>query len=341
MAKIIQVVASFDYGGATSHILALLNKFRHSSDLYLLTSKPPENVVLPSGVSHYEIEKSKLTVRNIFRIFKLSKNASVLHAHGRGAFINSVVIAFLRSKCRFVYTVHGVHLGSFLVRHSLKAIYRFALSRWLVIFVSNDERAEFCNVFGFLPPHYQVIYNGIPDDTTERLRGGVDPNFVSYMRFHYQKNPECLINFAASNSELKFDICGDGELLGECQELIEKSVIRNVSLHGYQSSMSDFLGSRSVYISTSRWEGMPIAVLEALRDGLPCVLSDVPGHREIHRLSQGNVLLIQDFSSSEVRMQLSAFVDNYAEHSAASRAQYLEFFEATKMFEKYAVVYRV
>ena len=340
MAKIVQVVASFDYGGATSHVLELLSKFRHSSDLYLLTSKPPKNVVLPSGVSHYEIEKSKLTLRNVFRILKFSKDASVLHAHGRGAFLNCVVTACVRSKCRFIYTVHGVHLGSFLTRHSLTAIYKFALSRWLVIFVSNDEKAEFCKVFGFLPPHYQVIHNGIPDDSTERLRG-VDPNFVSYMRFHYQKNPERLIEFAANNPDLKIDICGDGELFSECEELIQKLAISNVFLHGYQSSKSGFLGARSVYISTSRWEGMPIAVIEALRDGLPCILSDVPGHREIHRLSQGNVLLIKDFSSREVRMQVSGFIENYAEHSAASRVQYLEFFEATKMLEKYAVVYRV
>jgi glycosyltransferase involved in cell wall biosynthesis len=41
--------------------------------------------------------------------------------------------------------------------------------------------------------------------------------------------------------------------------------------------------SSQVYLSTSRAEAFPAAVLEAMAMGIPCVLSDIPGHRETAR----------------------------------------------------------
>lgn len=42
--------------------------------------------------------------------------------------------------------------------------------------------------------------------------------------------------------------------------------------------MADVLRAADAYVSASRTEGMPNAVLEAFASGLPCALSDVPGH---------------------------------------------------------------
>lgn len=53
---------------------------------------------------------------------------------------------------------------------------------------------------------------------------------------------------------------------------------------GVVSEPWPFLASCDAYISASAHEGLPNAVLEAIAAGLPCVLSDIDGHREIQSL---------------------------------------------------------
>jgi glycosyltransferase involved in cell wall biosynthesis len=43
------------------------------------------------------------------------------------------------------------------------------------------------------------------------------------------------------------------------------------------------LSEASLYVQTSRWEGMPLSVLQALAAGVPCVVTDVVGNRDAVR----------------------------------------------------------
>ena len=54
-----------------------------------------------------------------------------------------------------------------------------------------------------------------------------------------------------------------------------------VHLTGPRSDVRALLAAADVFVSTSLWEGLPLAVLEALFSGIPCVLSPLAEHREI------------------------------------------------------------
>ena len=54
-----------------------------------------------------------------------------------------------------------------------------------------------------------------------------------------------------------------------------------VLMPGNVTNISDYLGAADLFVSTALSEGLPNTVLEAMACGLPCVLSDIPPHREL------------------------------------------------------------
>lgn len=77
-------------------------------------------------------------------------------------------------------------------------------------------------------------------------------------------------------------VCGEGEARAELENLSEKLALGGVvHLLGTRVDIPRLLSASDVFLSTSRHEGMPLSVLEALSAGLPCVLSDIAEHYEL------------------------------------------------------------
>lgn len=86
------------------------------------------------------------------------------------------------------------------------------------------------------------------------------------------KLPECFHYF----------ICGHGNLAQQLQQQIEESGLQqHVTLLGYQSNLREILYGMDYFVFPSRQEGMPMALLEALAAGLPVIMSDIRGNREL------------------------------------------------------------
>jgi glycosyltransferase involved in cell wall biosynthesis len=79
------------------------------------------------------------------------------------------------------------------------------------------------------------------------------------------------------DSNVRFEIAGDGELYDEIQMQINERGLTNVSLLGFVGDIPAFLADLDIYFQPSLWEGLCITVLEAMAAGLPVVGSDVGG----------------------------------------------------------------
>ncbi len=60
---------------------------------------------------------------------------------------------------------------------------------------------------------------------------------------------------------------------------------------GWRDDVADILPAFDVFVLTSRWEGEPIVLLEAMAAGVPCVATSIPGTREIIKTSGTGVLV--------------------------------------------------
>ena len=120
---------------------------------------------------------------------------------------------------------------------------------------------------------------------------------VSIGRLHHQKGIDMLLDAWAlvtnrrSGWRLKIYGAGPDEALlkARCSQL---GLDRTVDWMGHINDVSDALHGASMFVQSSRGEGFPFALLEALAFGVPCVAFDcAPGVREIIRSGDDGMLI--------------------------------------------------
>ncbi|RME90790.1 MAG: glycosyltransferase family 1 protein [Candidatus Hydrogenedentota bacterium] len=167
-----------------------------------------------------------------------------------------------------------------------------------IICVSHSER-ELALKLGLTNPRkIEVIYNGVDhkkfeSDYEERIRirsdlgiGLNDFVVVTVARMSYQKCPHHFVRVASEvlsmRSDIRFLYVGDGEYRSDLQELARNlNVDHKISFLGYRNDVRDILVASDLFLSTSRYEGLPIAALEAMAAGLPIIATDVTGNKDI------------------------------------------------------------
>ena len=86
---------------------------------------------------------------------------------------------------------------------------------------------------------------------------------------------------------------------------------------------------------------MPVAVLEAMNQGLPCVLSDIDQHKEIYEIDNviGVLYRQNDFESFVKAIETIIKVDKKIVGSQINHIVY-EKFQSVQVSKKYAQIYR-
>jgi glycosyltransferase involved in cell wall biosynthesis len=101
-------------------------------------------------------------------------------------------------------------------------------------------------------------------------------------RLAHQKGLEFLVQAAEMLRprfpDLKILIVGEGSEQAALQEMVDRAGLQeNVRLLGLRMDIPDLLALFDIYALPSRWEGLPMAILEAMAAGLPIVGSAVGG----------------------------------------------------------------
>lgn len=87
---------------------------------------------------------------------------------------------------------------------------------------------------------------------------------------------EAFAIFAKNDSEWVLDVYGEGDDREMLQKMIDKYCLNDrIKLRGITNRIQDELIESSVFLLSSRWEGMPMVILEALEIGLPIIAYDI------------------------------------------------------------------
>ncbi len=116
--------------------------------------------------------------------------------------------------------------------------------------------------------------------------------------------------------------------------------LNNVDFRGNVNNVSDYLKASDAYVSTSKSEGMPNGVLEAMATGLPVILSDIPQHLEVYETEKnmGYIYAQGDSESLKEKMLIMANSDVVMMGEAAYKTAH-ECFSARIMSENYQKLY--
>jgi len=108
---------------------------------------------------------------------------------------------------------------------------------------------------------------------------------VGHLRWY--KNPILWIKVAEIVSKsigeenIEFIWSGDGELMKECQEIAKSKKLGNIIFAGYQKDIENIIRSCDIYFQPSVVESFGLSVLDAMRLGKPCIISNRGGLPEV------------------------------------------------------------
>jgi glycosyltransferase involved in cell wall biosynthesis len=210
---------------------------------------------------------------------------------------------------------------------------------------------------GIRREHMTVIPNGIPsggrhDSDRESIRADLgvtarDVLILSVGRLVYQKGHEYLVQAMESlRGELphtKAVICGEGPLRRQLQSQIDRLGLGGVvTLLGNRLDIDRFLGSADIFVLPSRWEGLPVALLEAMDAGLPVVATRVEGVEEVVQ-NETHGLLVPPEDARALAESIRRLVlnpDLRQKMSLGARARIREAYTIDIMCEKYLALMR-
>lgn len=167
-----------------------------------------------------------------------------------------------------------------------------------------------------------------------------DTVLLSVGRLTHQKQPYTMIEvFSHLEKELgdvTLCIAGKGELFEGTKNLAEKMGLRKVLFLGYvdDRDLPDLYACSDYYIMTSKYEGLPLTLLEAMASGLPCIVSDIPNLGIVRDADCGIILNYGDVSAASDRI-LDYISNEHPDHSQNARRYALEQLDWHSISEKY------
>ncbi|HEX4086684.1 MAG TPA: glycosyltransferase [Chthoniobacteraceae bacterium] len=293
--RVLMITGRSDIGGGPEHVYQLSKAIGESATVFIAAPQEApyweryQSLGGPGRV--LEIPHRQFSLGTIGRLarFVHAQEIDIIHAHGRAAGVMGRPAALLTGRpC--IYTPHGGTPVSDL-RTLVYAGAEYLLSTVTAasVAVSRTE-AQSLNGLTARRSRIEIIRNGVEipagvKSAEERLSGPL--RVVHVTRFVYQKNSEQLLDIIGGLHEtgaagrFEFLILGDGPGRAAFEEAAAaRGLAGYLKFTGAVRNAGDYIARAFCMVSTSRWEGMPLALLEAMARGVPVIASDVAGNRD-------------------------------------------------------------
>lgn len=284
---------------------------------------------LDLGLIHYHIslDKKSIILNKTKKLKRkiLSLNPDIIHSLG-------VFPDYAISKMKFnnqVITLHNYMHDDYLAKFGkfqgsiLEFFQMQAIKRAAKVWTCSKSLADLYNLNKKL--HFDYIRNGVDVERFSKI-GSLDEKdvlreklnlpknkiiFVYTGQFIDRKNQEFLINLFSKEEKLKkycLLLLGEGMNFEKLKTTYGQG--KNIIYKGNVENVEDYLRASDYYVSSSRSEGLPTGVLEAMSCGLPVLLSDILQHREIFDLNENIGVTYQLDDYSDFLKKFEVFIAN-------------------------------
>lgn len=232
-----------------------------------------------------------------------------------------------------IYTPHGWSIGDRISRAQGALFLRAerTAARWgdAIVCVCEYERRLALAKSVASGDKLHVIHNGVADVPPELRARPADgpPRIVAVARFEPPKDHATLLEALArlAGEAWELELVGDGPQLEAIRALAARlGIAGRVRFAGYAQDPATVLSAAQLFVLSSRSEGFPRSILEAMRAGLPVVASNVGGVGEAVIQGENGVVVeagdVEGWAAAIRRMIGDA--PARARFGAASRAAY-------------------
>lgn len=263
----------------------------------------------------------------------------VIHLHStKAGAIGRFVARALGNARQVIYTPHGAAL----LRRDVGIVKRqvFGIAEWMlsklggtVVACSESERKALAS-YGV---RAQVIENGVAVGEQSDERESAITTVMTVGRLSPQKDPATFNRIAmacASDPTLRFVWVGDGPLRSEITS-------PNIRLTGWlgAAELQRELRSADIFLSTSLWEGMPLAPLEAMGSGAVLLLRECAGNTDIISGGAAGRLFASELQAIKALEEMRH--DTVEADRAKNRRLARERYSVERMASDYLALYRV
>lgn len=308
-AKVVHVITRLDFGGAqqnTLHTVASLDPARYEAVLVtgeggaLPAPAGVRTVVLPSLVHPISPPHDLLALLELTSFF-LREKPAVVHTHSSKAGILGRLAARLAGVPVVIHTYHGFGFHDRqhpLVKAAYVAVERLACRASAAsVFVSNSN-IDYAVRHGLVRREDAVLirsgvklseYPAKTDKAKLKMSLGIGmhkPLVVSIGNLKPQKNAADFVALAAKVSaavpEARFLFIGDGPQRNALEaKAFALGLEGRVLFPGWRKDAAAWLAAADAFVMTSLWEGLPRALVEAMKTGLACLCYDADGVTDI------------------------------------------------------------
>jgi len=293
--KILHIIETLNLGGAENVVADLSNSMVNDHDIVVCCIK--EMGVIASRISPRIqvdcLEKGEgNSIRLVSLIYKYIKQIKpdIVHLHSLGTLLEvSIVLAFYR-KSIFIVTCHGY------LSHYSKNKLKRSIRRMLEIpaFLLADKivtvSRELENILPWpISKKVRTILNGvnIGIEPINRTHGKDVIDLIYAGRLAKVKNLGCVVHAIKQienkiDVKLRFQILGVGPEDEFLKKLVrDLDVKTEINFIGYVGDVRSWYRSSDIFILPSYYEGISIALLEAMAEALAVIVTNVGGNSEI------------------------------------------------------------
>lgn len=324
-------------------------KYLSENGYEVISAGSRENIPIPHCAKSVYIpfRKSIFSLGNIGCVFRLRKlikqeKIDIISVHtALAAALVRLSIKLMKNRPLVINTVHGYLFGTGCSKRKnsvLLSVEKILRKQTDSIVVMNSEdfaiatenklalgRIEKIDGMGINAERF--LYS--ERDSVFRSTLGFAENdkvMVFAGEFSDRKNQSFLINALSKLPDnYKLLLLGKGAMLDECKALCKTlGVEKRVVFAGYISDVERYYAISDICVSASKIEGMPFGIIEAMAAGLPLVLSDIKGQRDLVTNEENGSLYTlnstEEFISAVKRVSESGF--NYKAANRKASAKY-------------------
>ncbi|NAS30166.1 glycosyltransferase [Flavobacteriaceae bacterium R38] len=317
--KIDFIISSLRDGGAERVLVILANEFADNGhDVTIVTFNDIEKYELNPKINRVRLHRNTIknqTLRyliNLIKYYFTKKNKPDIAISFLTQTNLTSIIAARLLKIKVIACEHTNHqrtsTNSKIVTFTRKYIYRWAHKITVLTSFDIDYYKKFKSDVMVMPNPctFEVVKENKKREKVILAVGNLDKYHIK----GFDNLIEVIAPVLNTNSDWKLKFIGGGDKgLSFLQKLVdEKGVSDNVIFDGFKSNVADIMSNSEIFILSSRTEGLPMALLEAMSQGMACISYDcVSGPSDIITNNE-NGLLIEDQNQKKLQLGISNLI---------------------------------